>query len=209
MPAYKYTQNTPTDPEYYRNAINKAVDHYINFELPDPKDIYNRLTFSGMIRYIYLKVFKPSKDVIIYNNRNTVLDYSNIYLLMDIYEMYYMLCAKYKQEYTINNFLSITGIEIDTINNWIKGVKIPTVDGKPKELWINFSKSIKYNSEKALSDSMLNGNLMAYAQLKCWYHWKEEGQPEQITQAITAQSREEIAAKYAAAELPEPPEMPL
>ena len=48
-------------------------------------------------------------------------------------------------------------------------------------MWVDFAKKINENSEMALSESMLQGNVMAYAQLKCWYGWSEAPQKIEIT----------------------------
>lgn len=161
--------------EVYENNIYMLTDEYID-SLPDPNNIYNRITFSGLMNYIYKNLFKPSNTDIIQNNRNSIIDYSNIELLMDVYNIFIDLCSKYKQEYTKNKFLTMIGMSNDTIRNWEKGIKVPDVKGKPRDAWVAFAKKIGENSEKALSDSMLQGNLMAYAQLKCWYNWEEQPQ---------------------------------
>lgn len=196
--------------DVYEHKIYELCDEYME-RLKDSDDIKSRITFNGMLRYIYQNLFKPTKDMIIYNNRSSVLDYSDIGLLMDIYNIFIDICALYKKEYTKNRFMTMTGISKDTLKNWEKGHKIPTVDGMPSSAWVDFAKKITENSEQALSDSMLDGNLMAYAQLKCWYGWREEPQRiEMVNNGEPQQSREEIAARHAAyigAEEPERPEI--
>lgn len=186
--------------EVYDTEIDRLVDDYIG-TLNDENDIKNRITFSGLMRYIYNNLFKPTKDMVIRNNRNSILDYSDIALLMDVYNKYIDVCCKYKQEYTLNKFCNMTGISSDTIRNWQKGIKVPTVEGVSSDAWVCFAKKISENSEQALSESMLNGNLMAYAQLKCWYNWKEE--PQQIAilsgsaPKMSESELEQIASKQA------------
>lgn len=196
--------------DVYEHKIYELCDEYME-RLKDSDDIKSRITFNGMLRYIYQNLFKPTKDMIIYNNRSSVLDYSDIGLLMDIYNVFIDICALYKKEYTKNRFITMIGISNDTLDNWEKGRKIPTVDGVPSSAWVAFAKKIKENSEQALSDSMLDGNLMAYAQLKCWYGWREEPQRiEMVNNGEPQQSREEIAARHAGyigAEEPERPEI--
>lgn len=190
---------TPEGIEVYRHRIYELTDTYID-SLPDEDAIKNRITFSGLLRFIYQELFKPSKNELIYNNRSSRLDYSDIFLLMDVYDIFLDLCCKYKQEYTANRFRVMTGISHDTLNNWEDGIKIPTVEGVPSSLWVAFSKKVKENSELALSESMLSGNLMAYAQLKCWFHWKEEGQqPQQEISTQPVRSTQEIMQRHAGA----------
>lgn len=195
--------------DVYEHKIYQLCDEYME-RLKDSDDIKSRITFNGMLRYIYQNLFKPTKDMIIYNNRSSTLDYSDIGLLMDIYNIFIDICALYKKEYTKNRFMTMTGISKDTLKNWEKGHKIPTVDGMPSSAWVDFAKKIKENSEQALSDSMLDGNLMAYAQLKCWYGWREEPQRiEMLNNGEPQQSREEIAQQFEriAGERPEMPEL--
>ncbi len=191
--------------DVYEHKIYQLCDEYIE-RLKDPSDIKSRITFNGMLRYIYQNLFKPTQDMIIYNNRSSILDYSDINLLMDIYNIFIDICALYKKEYTKNRFITMTGISNDTLDNWKKGRKIPAVEGVPSSVWVAFAEKIKENSEQALSDSMLDGNLMAYAQLKCWYGWREEPQRiEMLNNGELQQSKEEIAAQYPAFKnLPEP-----
>ena len=194
--------------EVYEHEIKRLADEYIS-SLNDPDDIKNRITFSGLMRYIYNNFFKPTKDMVIYNNRSSILDYSDIWLLMDIYNIFIDLCTKYKQEYTKNKFLTMTGISDDTIKNWKKGVKIPAHNGMPSDAWVAFAKKLDENSENALSDSMLGGNLMAYAQLKCWYGWTETPQRiEVVGGQIPDQTAADIAARHRIAGQAERPQLP-
>lgn len=194
--------------EVYEHEIYRLTDEYIA-KLNDPDDIKNRITFSGLMRYIYNNLFKPDKNTVIYNNRSSVLDYSDIWLLMDVYNIFINLCTNNKQEFTKNKFMTMTGISKDTLNNWEKGVKIPAHNGMPSDLWVDFAKKINENSEMALSDSMLQGNVMAYAQLKCWYGWTESPQRIEVVGTQTPdQTAIDIAARHkiGQAERPERPE---
>ena len=70
--------------DVYEHKIYQLCDEYME-RLKDSDDIKSRITFNGMLRYIYQNLFKPTKDMIIYNNRSSTLDYSDIGLLMDVY----------------------------------------------------------------------------------------------------------------------------
>lgn len=173
----KYKRNTiktEQDIEIYTNSFWYFVDEYIS-GLEDKEDIKNRICFSGCLRYIYNHLFKPGFNDYIISNRNSTIDYSDINELYFVYDLYLQLCSKYKIEYTLNGFLTLTGISKDIINNWQELKQIPKHDMKySNDLWKTFVEKVKSNSEQALHESMLGGNLMAYATLKCWYGWKEE-----------------------------------
>ena len=100
----------------------------------------------------------------------------------------------------------MSGIETITIRAWREGKQIPDYIGNiPINAWAFFAEKVFINSEQSLSESMLQGNLMAYAQLKCWYGWQETPQTQQITIAAPTQSALNIAQKYSSAALIEPP----
>ena len=88
--------------------------------------------------------------------------------------MYLDLCAKYKMEYTETGFTTFSGIDLQTINDWKNGKNIPAINGLSTSLWSVFAKKIAANSEQSLSESMLNGNTMSLAYLKCKYSWIEQ-----------------------------------
>ena len=79
----------------------------------------------------------------------------------------------------------------------------------PSDAWVAFAKKLDENSENALSDSMLGGNLMAYAQLKCWYGWTETPQRiEVVGGQIPDQTAADIAARHRIAGQAERPQLP-
>lgn len=156
--------------------IRETALDYIN-SLDNPEDIKNRIVFSGCIRHIYKRLFQPDIKDIVRNNRNSLIDYGKIDDLIYIYNAFIDLCCMYKQEYTTNKFLTLVGLSRPLFNDWLNNKSIPEHDSKiSNNAWFNFAKKVKDNSETALSDSMLSGNLMAYAQLKCWYNWTETPQ---------------------------------
>ena len=191
------------------NDIRETAIDYIQ-SLDNPEDIKNRIVFSGCIRHIYKRLFQPDIKDIVRNNRNSLIDYGKIDDLIYIYNAFIDLCCLYKQEYTTNKFLTLVGLSRNQFNDWLNNKHIPEHDDRiPNVSWSHFAKKIKENSEAALSDSMLSGNLMAYAQLKCWYNWTET--PQQIVvnsgNSISQQTLEQIAErrKKDPLQLPEKP----
>ena len=193
------------------NDIRETAIDYIQ-SLDNPEDIKNRIVFSGCIRHIYKRLFQPDIKDIVRNNRNSLIDYGKIDDLIYIYNAFIDLCCMYKQEYTTNKFLTLTGISRQQFNEWLNDRCIPEHDERiPMSAWHDFAKKIKENSEAALSDSMLSGNLMAYAQLKCWYNWKEDNTItiNTNTNQISQQTLEQIAErrKRDPLQLPEKPDI--
>ena len=190
------------------NRILELADEYINYVLPDKEDINNRLAFSGCLRYIYNNLFKPSDYDICINNQNSKIPYQDIVSIQTAYNKFIDLCCKYKKEFTLSSFCLMTGIESQTLDDWLNNRTIPDYVSSdiPTRAWSLLAQKIKLNSEKALSESMLNGNLMAYAQLKVFFNWQETPQTQQITITAPMQSAANIAQKYSSATLQAPPQ---
>lgn len=190
------------------NRILELAEQYIYNILPDKEDVNNRLAFSGVLRYIYSQLFKPSDYDICINNQNSKIPYNDIISIQTAYNTFIDLCCKYKKEYTVNSFSAMSGIDTQCIRAWKEGKRIPDyIDSQiPRTSWQFFAEKVFINSEQALSESMLQGNLMAYAQLKCWYGWQETPQTQQITITAPIQSAVNIAQKYSYAALQAPPQ---
>ena len=143
------------------NRILELADEYINYVLPDKEDINNRLAFSGCLRYIYNNLFKPSDYDICINNQNSKIPYQDIVSIQTAYNKFIDLCCKYKKEFTLSSFCLMTGIESQTLDDWLNNRTIPDYVSNdiPTRAWSLLAQKIKLNSEKALSESMLNGNL--------------------------------------------------
>ena len=71
--------------------------------------------------YIYNNLFKPDRDTVRVNNKTSKLDYSDIYTLHDILDIYIELCFRYKILPIIEDFCTLTGISRDTLYSWEKG----------------------------------------------------------------------------------------
>ena len=188
------------------HRIIELAQEYIDYVLPDKQDINNRLAFSGCLRYIYTNLFKPSDYDICINNQTSKIPYQDIVSIQTAYNTFIDLCCMYKKEFLTTSFSFMTGIQEQTINDWSVGKQIPDYinPGIPTNAWQFIAKKIKANSEKALHESMLNGNLMAYATLKCWYGWQETPQTQVIQVSAPAQNAAAIAQKYNSASLAPP-----
>lgn len=152
----------------------------------------NRVSFSNFINMLSSNVFRS--NIKKFCNIKTILDTYNVDVLEFVYNnIYIYFCLKYNIEPTQNRFLMMVNIDRDTFNIWAKN---------PSDKRFGFVKMVKANSEQALADSMLNGNLMAYAQLKCWHGWTETPQQIQVVGTGTTATPEQIAEKYAGSQKP-------
>ena len=107
--------------DVYEDQIKYFADEYIN-TLDDPESINNNPSlFTGMIKYIYKKLFKSSKKDKLLSNSNSNLDLSDIDLLDNIWSIYTELCYKYSKRPTILNFSLMIGVDNTTIDSWRRG----------------------------------------------------------------------------------------
>ena len=107
--------------EIYENKIKYYADEYIN-TLDDPDSINNNPSlFTGMIKYIYKKLFKPKRGDKVLYNANTVLDTGDIDTIDDVWSIYTELCYKYNKRPTLLNFSLLVGVSNDTFTTWEQG----------------------------------------------------------------------------------------
>lgn len=190
--------------DVYENKIYELCDEYINNLDADIKEaeskITKRSTFRGMLKYIYINLFKPKKGENIYNNsikRNSNLNYDDIELLNDIWDIYTGLCYKYNQGPSLLNFSVLTGISSDWLNDVEKGNIRTGSDGASSAHCQSVKKWLE-ECEAGLYDEAGSGNPGAMFLLKSNYGYSE--QPQQIRiigENAPQQSREEIAARHA------------
>lgn len=97
--------------DVYESNIQYWADDYIN-SMDNPNDIksLNKGLFTGMIKHIYLNLFKSNP-----------MDNNNIELLDNVFNIYTGLCYKYSKRPTLLNFSLMVGISMDTFNSWKNG----------------------------------------------------------------------------------------
>ena len=106
----------------YENAIEQHFHEYfenrgISIQGLDFQKINNSV-YEGALRYIYRKLFKPDKDTIRYNNKNTKIDLRDIDTLEDIVEHYTDIVKDYNIKPFSKFFTALTGISKDTLCSW-------------------------------------------------------------------------------------------
>lgn len=167
--------NTDNGIAIYEHDIYLYADEYIKDILNSPDRVTKR-QFTGVLRYIQKKVFAVSDTDVRYNNKACNIDYADIDMLNGVLDIYTDLCCRYNQETSKNGFSNLTGITRETLDTWKKNEYRAKSDGngeKPTSAHSDFVKKIDNFNEDSLADMMLDGNIMAYAKLKCKYDWQE------------------------------------
>lgn len=195
--------------EVYENNILILCDQFVS-DLENKDYIYKTPIFKKMLKYIYKSMFKPDRNninYINYNNKNSNLDYSNIDLLNNLWDIYTDLCYTYLQIPSLLNFSLFTGISMDAFNDWKNNNSRGDTEGASSSHCQSVKKWLK-ECESALADGATTGNPGPMFLLKANYGYTE--QPQQIIVSgagIPQQTAAEIADKYAAATRPELPDL--
>lgn len=188
--------------EVYSTKIHELADLYISelqasegYTDEELRSLMRKpQPFKAMLKYIFNNLFKIGKNDIKYNNKNSNLDYGNIDLLNNIWDIYTGLCYKYLQNPTILNFSLLTGIDTDTFNSWKNG-EYKGGEGAASSAHSVSAKKWLKECESALYDSAMTGNPGPMFLLKANYGYTEA--PQQV-QVISGQAPEQIAADIAA-----------
>lgn len=165
-------------------------------------------TFKGMLKYIYINLFKLRPGDIKYNNKNCRVDYGDIELLNNIWDMYTALCYERLQKPTILNFCVMTGISRDIINDWEHGNFRSKGEGATREHF-HAVKKWRAECESAALDVAFSGNPGGMFILKSVYGYTEQPQRIEIAAAggptVTMQELDELRKQHLIA--PEKPEI--
>ena len=179
--------------EVYEHDIKYYADEYIN-TLNDPESINNNPSlFTGMIKYIYKRLFKPGKKDKVLSNSNSNLDLSDIDLLDNIWSIYTELCYKYSKRPTILNFSLMIGVDNTTIDSWRRGEYRAGDEGASSTRSQTVKKWLK-ECESSLVDGATERNSVGCIfALKANYGYTETPQRIEITGAnAPALSQEDI-----------------
>ena len=187
------TVRTENGAEIYETKIHYFADEYIN-TLSDPESINNNPSlFTGMIKYIYKKLFKPNRNDKVLYNSNSVLDTGDIELLDNIWNIYTELCYRYNKRPTLLNFSLLVGIGNDVFNSWIRGEYRAGENGASSP-HCQTAKKWKAECESSLVDGATERNSVGCIfALKANYGYTETPQRIEITGASApALSQEDI-----------------
>lgn len=179
--------------EIYRNELDIIADEYIQ-QLDDPAMIYNPSMFRGMLKHIFNSKFKIGKHDKRLNNKNSNIDYSDINLLYELWDIYTSFCCRYNQIPIMFNYSVMTGISLDCLNDWENGNSRGN-SGEFSSTHCQMIKNFKKECENSIFDKMINGNVKNPAglifPLKARYGWVETA-PMQVQNPNQLRSIEQI-----------------
>jgi len=187
----------------YLNDMKSILEQYV-YNLRDKDDIYKTPIFKGLLKSMYINIFKRKDNQINYNNKCSCLDYSDIDTICLIWEAYTEMCYKFKQHPTLLNFAILTGINTSTFDSWKRG---EYRNDNGSEFCSSHSLSVKKwleECEAAAYDVALSGNPGGMFILKCAYGYHEDVQVN-INHITTSREPERIALDYVENELIEAP----
>ena len=168
--------------EIYETKIHYFADEYIN-TLSDPDGINNNPSlFTGMIKYIYKRLFK-----------NNPVNNDDISVLDNIFDIYTELCYRYNKRPTLLNFSLLVGISNDTFNAWKNGEYRAGEGGASSAHSLTVKKWLK-ECESSLVDGATERNSVGCIfALKANYGYTETPQRIEITGSqAPALSQEDI-----------------
>ena len=182
------TTKTETSIEIYESKVQELADEYIsNLDYPESINGANKSMFTGMVKYIYINLFKDSP-----------LDNNNIQSIDKVWDIYTGLCYKYGKRPTLLNFSLLIGITNDTFTRWKDG----TFRAEGGELGSLHSRTVKKwiaECESTLLDGAIENNFGCIFALKANYGYTEAPQQIQIVGQDQHKSIEQIAAEHAVA----------
>lgn len=185
--------------DIYLNRISELTDEYIN-GLDDTEEIYKAPVFMGLLKFLYVSLFRPSKTM--RHNSNSLLVSAEPETISDLWDIFAGICYKYRQTPTILKFCTMTGLDRVTFERWKNG---ESRNANPA--YCRTAQKAYTESESALESKAIESNgIGAIFGLKSCFQWRETSpvQPE-LMQPERHDSIEEIRARYASARLPEKP----
>lgn len=187
----------------YDNDVFYYADEYIDNVLNgDVEKASKSAVFSGMLKYIYIHVFKPGKnDKVLYGSKSK-LDTSNIELLDNIWcNCFSIICAKYNKRKTLLRFSEMIGLNIDTFWDWEKGnARTSSPHRETVKRWKAECESEVYNG--AIEENSV-GCIFA---LKANYGYRDQVEiVTNNTNSLPSATVQEIAERHKLAELPQKP----
>ena len=207
------TIQTQDGAEVYANRIEELVDEYAATLPADPETkretLYNKSVFRGLLKYIYIHLFKSNEALMSKTNYkpNCNIDYEDIDLLDQIWDIYAGLCYRYGHDPSLLNFSVMMGTRNETFSRWMSDSDTQRRGGASSRHG-QIVKRWKRESEAGTRDKALDGNPGAIFVLKAKYNYTETPQQLQIIGADQARlSTDEIAERYIdAKEEPRKPE---
>lgn len=187
--------------DIYLNRISELTDEYIN-GLDDTEEIYKAPVFMGLLKSLYISLFRPSKTM--RHNSNSVLVDAEPETISELWDIFAGICYKYRNTPTILKFCTMTGLDRVTFERWKNG---ESRNANPA--YCRTAQKAYTESESALESKAIESNgIGAIFGLKSCFQWRETSPlAAEISPAIQHETAEQIAARYASAALPERPDL--
>lgn len=189
--------------ELYLSEIDQLCDEYVN-GLDDPESITKGTTFMGLLKFLYVHLFRPTKTM--RYNANSILVDQPASVYSGLWDKFCEICYRYGNTPTILKFSTLTGLDRKSFEQWKTGKWRNASDD-----YILTAKKMYQESESALEAKAVEGNgIGAIFALKSNFQWREtaplQGELETRPQI---DSPEEIMRRHASAtlEMPEPPDL--
>lgn len=177
--------------DVYRHEIMELADEYIDIDLGGDRSLAQD-SFTDMIFYIADRIDKP--------------DNADIETLDNIFNIFIRLCSKCHVLPTLEVFSFLVGINRATFTDWSNGeYRSSTAHGNTVKKWFDICKSFTIN--RLHNKGGTDANLIFIA--KAAYGMAETAPVQTVNpHQITAQTPEEIAARYGVAASGEPVALP-
>lgn len=192
----KITIEDYNDIEYIKNRIDSAIDCFCDdYNIQDLKNETQNV-FNGCLRYIYDNVFKPNKRNKLNDKVNSLLDYNNIELLIDVLNYYIYLCDIYSKAISVSSFCTMVGIDKTVIYDWYNG-SVRNLN----PLYSHVFKILDDERERSLSDLLISGKrqpIGLLAVLNREKNWNLPGSTKEVKHVASSETPEQIAERYRA-----------
>lgn len=144
------SKDTKDDYKYILDKIDIKKDEYIS-NLIDPKDIYKRNVFNGLISYIG-SLFSDNK----YLQDTISLDYKNFDLLDILFDKYVALSCLYNHAVYLSSFSIFINLSQDILYHWVQGDTKLTPDAMRKlQKWRKAAENAQETSDSVKSMFLL------------------------------------------------------
>lgn len=170
-------------------------------------EVADAMKATAAWKYIYNQLFKPDKDTVLYNNKTSKLDYSDIYTIHEILDTFFNICECYKIPPYVTDFCRLTGISRDTIYSWNNGEYRGDESGslfKHSDVLKKIQHEMGEMLEKRMWEEPIGRQSLANNSQSYGLMYNQQNIRDQAAAQITVRSAKEIADRHKAAlELPE------
>lgn len=182
--------------DYFTNAIDNAViDFCEEYNITDLKNETQNV-FNGCLRYVYYHVFKPTNRNKLNDKVNSLLDYNDIDLLIDVLNHYLYLCDRYSKAISVQSFCTMIGIDKTVIYDWYNG-NVRNLNPKYSHVF----KILDTERERSLSDLLVSGKRQPIGVLAVLNHekgWNLPGSTREVKHVASVEDASTIAERYKA-----------